>query len=174
MPIAAHPPSLLMSLGIASLVVWRLYVRIRRLIGRQKLSRVRPWATLVFFPLLLALLALGSLAHPVNLAALFAGTTLGVGLGVYGLRLTTFEVTPQGRFYTPNAHLGLALSLLFVGRIVYRLAQMWLVLDAEAVSPGDFARSPLTLAIFGTLAGYYVAYAFGLIRWAWRAAPEPV
>jgi hypothetical protein len=32
-------------------------------------------------------------------------------------------------------------------------------------SPADFAASPLTPGIFGLLAGYYVAYATGLVRW---------
>jgi len=161
-------PSLFMSLGIAALVVWRLYARIRRMIGRQKLSRVRPWFTVVLFPALLALLAVVSLAHPLNLAALLAGTALGGALGIYGLRLTRFEVTPQGLFYTPSAHLGLALSLLFVGRVVYRIAEVYLAMESAAAPPSssDFARSPLTLVIFGTLAGYYVAYAIGLIRWS--------
>jgi len=166
-------PSLFMSLGIAALVVWRVYARIRRMIGRQKLSRVRPWVTVVVFPLLLAMLAFVSLAHPLNLAALLAGTALGGGLGVYGLRLTRFEATPQGLFYTPSAHLGIALSLLFVGRVVFRLAQVYLMVEMDAQSSADFARSPLTLAIFGTLAGYYVAYAIGLIRWAGRVAAAP-
>lgn len=86
-------------------------------------------------------------------------------LAVYGLRQTRFEPTPQGLFYTPNAHLGIALSVLFVGRILYRLGEVY-VLDTTA-SPGtsDFVRSPLTLAVFGLLAGYYIAYAVGLVRW---------
>jgi hypothetical protein len=32
-------------------------------------------------------------------------------------------------------------------------------------SPLEFAHSPLTLSIFGLLAGYYIAYAIGLVRW---------
>ena len=32
----------------------------------------------------------------------------------------------------------------------------------------DFGRSPLTLVIIGTMAGYYAWYAIGLLRW--RAA----
>jgi hypothetical protein len=31
--------------------------------------------------------------------------------------------------------------------------------------PSDFARTPLTLAVFGVLAGYCIAYAIGLARW---------
>jgi hypothetical protein len=158
-----------MSLGIAALVVWRVYARIRRMVGRQKLSRVRPWATALVFPVLLVLVALQAFGQPAALAALLGGTALGGALGVYGLRLTRFEETPQGRFYTPSAHLGIALSLLFVGRVVFRIAQVYLMVDSGASSSADFARSPLTLAIFGTLAGYYVIYAIGLIRWSRQA-----
>ena len=35
----------------------------------------------------------------------------------------------------------------------------------KARSPLEFAHSPLTLSIFGLLAGYYIAYAIGLVRW---------
>ena len=38
---------------------------------------------------------------------------------------TKFEVTPQGMFYTPNAHIGIALSLLFVGRVIYRMVVLY-------------------------------------------------
>jgi hypothetical protein len=38
-------------------------------------------------------------------------------------------------------------------------------LPPPGVGPGS-AGSPLTLLIFGTLAGYYVSYAVGLIRQA--------
>ena len=179
MAIPVHP-SLFVSLGIAALVVWRLYSRIRRLVGRQKLSAVRPWITICLFTWLMGMLSLASLAHPDHLAAVAGGIALGIGLGVYGHRLTQFEQTPAGLFYTPSAHLGIALSLLLFGRVAYRLAQVYLLASSTAATPADFVRSPLTLAIFGTLAGYYAAYAIGLLRWRHRVstlgvtvAPEP-
>jgi uncharacterized membrane protein YidH (DUF202 family) len=68
-------------------------------------------------------------------------------------------------FYTPHAHLGIALSLLFFGRVLYRLVQRY-ALDTSASYAGpEFAQSSLTLAIFGLLVGYYVTYAIGLVRW---------
>ena len=161
-------PSLLVSLGVLALVVWRLYSRVRRMVGRQAFSRKRVLATVVLFPLLLVLVLFGSLAHPTSLLASVAGAGLGVALGFYGLRLTKFEETPLGLFYTPSAHLGIALSLLFIGRIGYRFAQLYLS-GASASSHSAFVSSSLTLAIFGTLAGYYVSYALGLLRWAQRA-----
>jgi hypothetical protein len=162
-------PSLLVSLLIGAFVIWRFYSRIRRMVVRQKFSRVRPWITVSIFPLLLVLFAATSLAHPEGLATLLGGTAAGVGLGVYGLRLTRFENTPDGLYYTPNAHLGIALSVLLIGRLGYRAMQMsaaggagWQ--QSGAFGPGS-AGSPVTLLIFGALAGYYVTYAAGLIRW---------
>ena len=158
-------PSTLTLLIVVPLILWRMYSRIRRMVGRQRLSRVRPWVTIVIFPLILAMLALASLRHPENLAILAAGVVAGALLGVYGLKRTQFEPTPQGLFYTPNAHLGIALSLLFIGRIVYRFVEIFAM--GVPNSGQDFARSPLTLSIFGLLAGYYVSYAIGLVRWRW-------
>src|SRR5215510_12377684 len=112
-------------LVLIPLVAWRMYARIRRNIGRQPLSKVRPYVTLGIFPLLVVMLALGALAghgnHAALLGALAGGIVGGVVLGFYGNKHTKFEVTPQGLFYTPNAHIGIALSVIFVGRIIYRM-----------------------------------------------------
>ena len=164
----SHPTTLLLPAGIAALVGWRLYSRFKRMVGRQRLSKVRPWLTLCFFPLLVAIVLLSSLSHPYVALALVAGVVAGAALGWYGLRLTTFEQTPLGLFYTPNTHLGIALSLLLIARIGYRAAQLYFANGPMQEDSAAFARSPLTMLIFGTLAGYYIAYAIGLLRWRHR------
>lgn len=148
-------------LVLLPLLGWRLYARFRRLVGRQRLSRVRPWITLSVFPLLTLLLVY--VAGAGLSVWLVAGLGAGALLGAYGLRRTRFERTGTGFFYTPNAHLGIALSLLFAGRLLYRLVELYLAASSHTL-PAPFGRSPLTLAIFGLLAGYYVAYAIGLLR----------
>jgi len=163
-----NPSSIAVTLGIAALVAWRLYSRFRRLVGRQRLSTVRPWITVTLFPALIVMLLLGSMAHPSSTLAIAAGSPVGAALGAYGLRLTKFEQTDSGLFYTPNAHLGIALSLLLLGRIAYRASQVYLSAVPPAATRTDFVHSPLTLLIFGTLAGYYVTYAIGLLRWRGR------
>jgi len=98
----------------------------------------------------------------------------GAVLGVFGTRHTKFENTPEGIFYTPNAHIGIALSVLFVGRVIYRIMFAY-SLDPSAQPGGpNFGNNPLTLGIFGLLAGYYVTYAIGLIRWRNRVEAETV
>ena len=153
-------------LVLLPLLAWRIYVRFRRTVGRQRLSKVRPWITIAIFTTLVLLLTLATFAHPERLPWLAAGLLLGSVLAVYGLRRTRFETTHEGLYYTPNAHLGIALSVLFVARVLFRLVEINAVEPTAAThSASDFARSPLTLAIFGLLAGYYIAYAIGLTRW---------
>ncbi len=163
---APHPSAITLFI-VVPLVAWRVYLRFRRMVGRQKMSPYRPWIQLVLFPALLALFAWGAHAFPERLAWLLVGVIAGVCLSVYGLRLTKFEVTPGRLYYTPHAPLGIALSLLFVGRLLYRGIEVY-VLDTAA-TPGvqGFAQSPVTLGVFGLLAGYYIGYAIGLVRWRW-------
>jgi hypothetical protein len=161
-------PSAVTLLVLVPLIVWRMYSRFRRMVGRQRLSRVRPWVTLTIFPALILFIGLATLSQPQRLLWLAAGLLAGALLGVFGLGKTHFEPTPQGLFYTPNAHLGIALSLLFVARIAYRLIEIYAIDPGVPQGMDDFARSPLTLVVFGLLAGYYVAYAVGLVRWRFR------
>jgi hypothetical protein len=158
-------PSTVTLLVLLPLIGWRFYARFRRMVGRQRLSKVRPWITLAIFPALIVLLGFAAMSHVERLALLAAGLGVGALLGRFGLSKTQFEPTPQGLFYTPNAHLGIALSLLFVGRVVYRLIEIYALDPTVPHGMDDFARSPLTLAVFGLLAGYYVCYAIGLLRW---------
>ena len=75
-----HPhPSLLVSILLAAFIIWRFYARIRRMVVRQKLSKVRPWITVCVFPIVLVLFAVLSISHGVDLASLFGGAVVGIG-----------------------------------------------------------------------------------------------
>lgn len=165
---AAPPVTTLTTFAVlAPLVLWRLYARFRRMVGRQRFSAGRLGFTLAIFPLIIALLCVSAATtHPERLALLAAGIVLGVFLGRFGIARTKFEVTTEGLFYTPNAHIGIALTLLFVARLGFRFVEL-ATTDFTHAQPGmdAFARSPWTLSIFGILAGYYVTYAIGVLRW---------
>ena len=167
--------STMLWIAVGLLIVWRMYSRIRRLIGRQQSRAWRHWAAAIFFPLLIVLLGLAALTSPFALLALLAGLAAGLGLAVWGLRLTKFEKTDLGYFYTPSAHIGIAISIVFVARMGYRLIQIMALTGAEAqFATQNFGRSPLTLIIIGTMAGYYATYAIGLLRWRAEAKTQPV
>jgi hypothetical protein len=156
--------STLMLAAFIPFICWRMYSRFKRLIGKQRFSYARPWISLSIFPVITVLLVIATQSHPEHLWLLAGGGAIGVALGIVGLRKTQFEVAQDGLFYTPNAHLGIALSLLLFGRIIYRVFEVTSLPPQMSSGMGN-AATPLTLAIFGVLAGYYVAYAIGLLRW---------
>ncbi|MDR2239397.1 MAG: hypothetical protein LBE33_03040 [Zoogloeaceae bacterium] len=155
--------------SLGALIVWRMHARFRRVVGRQRLSKYRAPVTLAVFSALLILVALPSLARPLNLLWLALALAGGAALGIFGLRRTRFEaIRGQGLFYTPSARLGIALLLLFVARIAFRLFEVFVIDPAAPRSAAEFAQSPLTLSLFGLLAGYSLSYAVGLLRWRIR------
>jgi len=158
----------LVALALVPLVGWRLYQRMRRLVGRQKSVAWRHWTAAILFPLLLLMLLLPALGSPAALVALGAGVLAGVALAVWGLRLTHYERSGGDFYYTPSAHIGIGLSLLLGCRILYRLVEVYDGALAHAEAARQFGSSPLTLLVFGMLAGYYASYAIGLLRWRRR------
>jgi hypothetical protein len=153
-------------LGIVTvLVIWRMYIRVRRIVGRQKFSPIFSWVSVCFFPILIAMLLVAAVPDPLLSLSELAGAAVGVALGMYGLRHTKFEVSSDGHFYTPGAHIGIALALLFIGRVVYKLLHKYMLTSGYTPSPTEIVNSPLTLFIIGTVAGYFATYAFGLLRW---------
>ena len=90
-----HPhPSLLVSILLAAFIIWRFYARIRRMVVRQKLSKVRPWITVCVFPIVLVLFAVLSISHGVDLASLFGGAVVGIGLCDQTLEVLVREYLP--------------------------------------------------------------------------------
>ena len=156
-------------MAIAIVAVIALYARrMRRLFGRQLVRPARMKFRIGFLFAVGAFLLTRGIAHSdQTAAALAAGLGGGVALALLGLKLTRFESTPQGRFFTPHGGIGLALSALLIGRLAYRFVVLWPQLQvahgAGANPFGAFQRSPLTLATFGLLIGYYMAYYAGVL-----------
>jgi chromate transport protein ChrA len=149
-----------MPILFGGLIAWSIYRRVRRNIGRQKLRPRRITISIVILSVISILLFSLSLPHPHLLLGISGGLLLGALLGFVGLRLTRFETTDEGHFYAPNTQIGIVLSLLFIGRLAYR---SWAVRHVVAApnSPPPF-QSPLTLFMFGLIAGYYIVYYIGL------------
>jgi hypothetical protein len=148
---------------MVSLLVWGVYRRVRRSIGRQPLQPKRLMLRIGIFGVVAVIVAFTGLSYPKVLLGFAAGFFLGVPLALVGLRLTRFETTAEGKFYTPNTHIGVALSLLFVGRLAYRMFVLHGSGFVGGQSPVGMGQSPLTLGIFGLLAGYYIVYFIGVL-----------
>jgi hypothetical protein len=140
---------------------WGIYRRIRRNIGQQHL-RPRRAVISIFILTLISLLIIGTSFQNMNLLlGMGGGLLLGALLGLLGLHLTKFETTEAGHFYTPNTHIGVGLSILFLGRMIYRMPVL-LGAPAALNHPQAF-QSPLTLFILGLTVGYYLVYQTGIL-----------
>lgn len=159
----------MMPLFFGALIAFAIYRRVRRNIGRQRLSPLRLKWRIGLFAVIGALVLAVSARSPELCAALSAGIVGGAALGWFGLKHTQFEVTPQGHWYTPHTYIGAFVSALFLGRVAYRFIVLYSTSHAMAADTDPFAayqKSPLTLAIFGVLVGYYVFYYSGVLRHA--------
>jgi hypothetical protein len=146
---------------IVGVFAWSIYRRVRRNIGRQPLHPRRAIVSIVMLSVVSILIAGTALQNTSLLLGFGGGLLPGALLGFAGLRLTKFETTDQGHFYTPNTHIGVALSILFGGRIAYKLIAAGN--PAAAQNPSAPFQSPLTLFIFGLTVGYYIVYQAGIL-----------
>jgi hypothetical protein len=172
-------PKLITPILIGALLVWAIVRRVRRTFGRQPVQPVRMWLRIGILTFAgVAIVATSGMRSAAMLEALIGGLLCGAALGGLGLRHTRFEVTTEGRFYTPHTYIGLAVMLLFLGRLAYRFLYFSIgtggtfLTDPQAAAA--YQRSPLTLGTFGLLVGYYVLYYAGvLFRTRPSALPAP-
>jgi hypothetical protein len=161
-------PRLVTPYLVTAIVVWAVYRRMRRSFGRQRVQEKRMWLRIGILTLVTALI-IATIARNVDvLGALAAGIVCGVALAYVGLRYTKFEITPQGRFYTPHAYIGLVVTALFLGRLLYRFLGIYNGVtppaDAGQSLAATYQHSPFLLAVFGALVGYYVPYYLGVLQ----------
>jgi hypothetical protein len=166
---------LFLPIVIGCFILFAVYRRVRRNIGRQPVRPARMRSRMLLLTVVGALIALGATRDFNLLGAVLAGLLAGAALGWFGLQHTQFENTGQGQFYTPHTYIGLFVSLLLIGRIAYRLLSILPSMHAAAQADQNpfaaFQRSPLTLAIFGVLIGYYVCYYAGVLRASKKVPP---
>ena len=158
----------LLPLVLIALMPFILVQRYRIGTARRK---ARPWMSTLGL-VLMALSASGFLVgaaltavwvpHAFRGAA--AGIAVGTGLGLLGLRLTRWEWTPATLHYTPNRWLVLLVTVMVAARVAYGLWRSW-----NAARAGLYGTEmvlafgiPQSLAVGGTVIGYYIAYASGV------------
>jgi NAD/NADP transhydrogenase beta subunit len=170
-----HPQILPYLIALAA--VFLVYRRLRRNFGQQ---RIRPaWMYVRIGILVLLGCTLMPLASRSGqfLAAELIGLAVGVGLGVWAASRTRYRMVDGKLHYIPHTYTGIAVSLLFVGRLVYRFVQ----LDAANVGGGTdmqnfsspaMMRSPFTAGLLFVVVGYYVFYYSAVLWKSKRISPE--
>jgi hypothetical protein len=159
---------------LAALAVFLIYRRFRRSFGRQPVRPVRMtlrMAVLIALGLSLVPLALRSqelLLVEISCAA------AGIALALWGAKRTRYFKIGEQLYYVPHTYTGIAVSLLVVGRIVYRLVQAYSMghapgtgmtgVSAPGFAPASMLQNPITVGLFFVLIGYYVCY-YSRILW---------
>jgi hypothetical protein len=59
------------------------------------------------------------------LSAEVAGAALGIGMAFWGAERTRFQMYEGRLHYVPHTYTGIAVSLLFLGRLVFRFVQVY-------------------------------------------------
>ena len=159
----AHLTNYLIMLPLLAWIVWR---RVSRQFGRQPIQRKRMIARIAIFAVVGCLLSLAGLHSIQLLEGLLVGVLIGALIGMVGIRLTRFEVDPvKGDCYVPNPWIGALLTVLLLGRLIWKFMEMQQVSAAAQAAgyPSSYTYSPLTMLVVGLLVGYYIVYFSGLL-----------
>ena len=136
---------------------------------------------MVLLTFLVCLLLPAALRSTQFLAAELVGAALGICLAVWGAQRTRFLTHGGQPYYVPHTYTGIVVSLLFLGRLVYRIVQIYggthpssaaaaaanghaSADPAQAFAPASMLKSPLTVGVFFLLAGYYLYY-YSWVLW---------
>lgn len=156
---------------VAVLAVLVIYRRFRRSFGRQPVRPVRMGVRIGILAVLGCSLLPAALKSGQFLAADVAGIVAGIALGMWGARHTRYRMYQGQLHYVPHTYTGVAVSLLFVGRLVYRMVELYTLREASGgmAQTEDFAaasmvRSPFTGGLLFVVIGYYVCY-YSSVLW---------
>lgn len=147
---------------LAPLILWRVYQRVRRLMVRQQSFAWRHWLSIGIMSALVVVFAVLGRRDLLAVAGLAGGVVAGIGLSWLALRRSQFEHVGADYFFVPHAPIGALVSLLFIGRLLYRGYEFYVYGPLDGAST---TISPLTMIVFGIMAGYYANYARGILRW---------
>lgn len=164
-----HVPALAVAVPVMG---WGMYRRVHRNIARQKIIPWRLQLRIGILCTIFTLLFFFPAFDPLLAAAQAAGAVGGGLLAWQGLHLTRFDTTQDGCYYKPNPVLGVAVSMLFVGRMIYRFIVLYPTLSSaqKAGQPITSSmlnagpRSALTIATFGLAMGYFAVYCLGVLH----------
>jgi hypothetical protein len=166
--------------AIAGLAVLLIYRRFRLSFGRQPIRPIRMWIRIGVLVVLGCSLLPSASKSGQSLLAELVGATTGLALGFWGARHTRYA-TYEGRLhYVPHTYTGIAVSLLFIGRLVYRIVEWYgengslggALTASHGIAPAPMVRSPLTVGLIFVVVGYYVCY-YAMVLWkSKRISPE--
>jgi hypothetical protein len=159
---------------LAALAVFLIYRRLRRSFGRQPVRPVRMTLRIAILTALgLTLLPLALRSQELLLVEALCAAA-GIALALWGAKRTRYLKIGEQLYYVPHTYTGIAVTLLVVGRIVYRFVQAYTTGHAPGAgmtgaassgfAPSAMMQNPITVGLFFVLIGYYVCY-YSRVLW---------
>jgi hypothetical protein len=148
---------------LAAAVILVVYRRLRRSFGQQPLLPLRMQVRILLLLIVGCLLLPAAMRSTAFLLAILTGVLAGVALAFWGAAHTRILRDGDRQYYVPHTYTGIAVSLLFIGRLIYRLFQVSGSPD-QGISAAAMVRSPLTVGLYFLLMGYYVCY-YSAVLW---------
>ncbi len=154
----------------AALVMFAIYRRFRRSFGRQPVRRGRMTLRMVLLAVAGCALMPMALWSGQILTAELVGAVLGVGLGLWGAKRARFLMYREQLHYVPHTYTGIAVSMLFLGRLVFRAVQEYSAAQtpplahvagtysADSLAALSVVGNPLTVGVLFVLIGYYLCF----------------
>lgn len=165
----------------ALLAVLLVFRRLRRSFGRQALRPVRMRIRIGLLTVLACFLVPVAASSGRLLLTELCGASAGIALGVWGAKHTRYQIVEGQLNYIPHTYAGIAVSLLFVGRLAYRIVETNFLDRASAGTSASLLMtfgqskpfsSPMTVALLSVVIGYYVCYYGWVLRKSQRISPE--
>lgn len=165
---------------LGAFIVYRIFLRVRRNITWQPLHPGKIQVFSVVFLIIGLLFLAGGAMHTVSLVSDSAGILIGLLLAVVSASITSFEVREGRLWYRPNLWIGMLVTVLFLGRLAYRLYESY---AAGAPAAGQAAASvtdrlasigydsqyPWASGLLLMMIAYYFTYNLILLRKGKRA-----
>lgn len=150
---------------LTPLLVWRVYTRLKTLMGRQASTSAKHLMGMLGFFGLAAMLGASVAPTVEGLGTLAAGTGLGIGYAWFAWRGTRLESTPQGYFFTPHRRLGILVPMALFARLLYIGIDGFVSQQRNAEMLARVTDEALSLALIGLVCGFFGAYSAALFNW---------
>ncbi|MBW7453632.1 hypothetical protein K0U00_06230 [Paenibacillus sepulcri] len=114
----------IISLLLGVFIVYRIFLRVRRTFGWQQLNLGKVRIMTVILGVVGLLFFVEGAFDTVSLISNMIGIALGIALACCGAAKTRFERRDGNWRYRPSAWIGGTVTILFLGRLIYRIYDM--------------------------------------------------
>ncbi|SFD67227.1 Protein of unknown function [Paenibacillus catalpae] len=152
-------------------ILFVVYRRLKRSVGFQPFRPGRLKMRIGIFSVIGILLLVTGFPHPAIYVSDALGIACGAVIAYYAIKHSRFEHRDDTLFYRTHIGIETLVVLLFIGRIAFRVIEMFgnggtaaVALNNETAQMQQYTNDPLTAATFFLLVAYYIGYYSFILR----------